>query len=227
MYRVNVELRRNRLFATPIAKTGFSSDPASMYVWCYKGSQTFNHLMLAGILLAVLVVCLFPVWPRWGKLGALALAAFTLVALVGSIFARWLLWLVCWLFGYDVWFLPNVFGVGESYAELFLPWWSVEPAPKGDRVYRAATLVAIAAFAYWVYTQPTKFDAFIAIQKEFVTDLCVHPPPSPAAVHVRLPQGCVRDCRQGRCHAMLHSPWAWLLRWGWCSICLPHIAEWR
>ena len=115
MYRVHVSPVRGRLHATPLDKSGFSTDKAAMYAWSYAGSQTFNHVLLALLLVAVIIICLFPVWPRWGKLGALIVCASLLIFLLVFIFGRLLLWWTTWMLGYEVWILPNVFDEAESY----------------------------------------------------------------------------------------------------------------
>ena len=114
MYRVAVRATPKQIFCQPTGQKGFALDGKAVYVWAFKGSQTFNHVMLASILLVILVCCLFPIWPRWAKLGALAVSAGLLVLLLGSILFRALLGYGTWMLGYEVWILPNVFDEAES-----------------------------------------------------------------------------------------------------------------
>lgn len=48
---------------------------------------------------------------------------------------------------------------------------SFEKSPSGQGIYRAAMVVAFAAFVYWAYSQPTEFDSLITAQKQFMHDL--------------------------------------------------------
>lgn len=48
---------------------------------------------------------------------------------------------------------------------------SFEKSPGGQGIYRAAMVVAFAAFVYWAYSQPTEFDNLMAAQKQFMHDL--------------------------------------------------------
>lgn len=47
----------------------------------------------------------------------------------------------------------------------------MEKSGAGQGLYRLAVLIALAAFTYWAYTQPTEFDDFVNAQKQFVADI--------------------------------------------------------
>jgi translocation protein SEC62 len=49
--------------------------------------------------------------------------------------------------------------------------YSFEKSPSGQGIYRAALVVAFAAFLYWAYSQPTEFDDLVKAQRQFMADL--------------------------------------------------------
>lgn len=143
----------------------FSPAVDAFYAWTYKGSQTWNHMLLGIILLIVLLGCLFPIWPRWAKLGALVVAAGLLALIVGLLLIRGLLAFVTWLVGYQLWIFPYVFEADD------FTLYSLEPTSKSDRWYRLAAILLIAGAGYWIYTQPDRFQAWVEAQQDFVTGL--------------------------------------------------------
>lgn len=63
--------------------------------------------------------------------------------------------------------------IREFRIESFKPFISFEPCEdfKETLIYRVAVVGVVAAFAYWVYTQPTELDEILVIQRKFVQDL--------------------------------------------------------
>lgn len=66
--------------------------------------------MTFGIIAAVLCFVLFPVWPFEIKYAIWLISLILLIVLVGLIVVRLVIYLICVIFGYDVWIFPNLMG---------------------------------------------------------------------------------------------------------------------
>lgn len=77
---------------------------------------------------------------------------------------------MCFL-GIDFWILPNFFADDLGFWDSFKPRYSFHfslEELKRSYLYRLTVLFVLLAFGYWVYTQPTEFDSFVANQRAFV-----------------------------------------------------------
>ncbi|KAF4713021.1 Translocation protein S62 [Perkinsus olseni] len=82
-----------------------------------------QYVLLAVVVTAVLLMCLFPVWPMWAKLAVwyltVAFSTFMTVLLV----IRMICYVALWAFGADFWIFPNLLdedlGVIESFQPLY------------------------------------------------------------------------------------------------------------
>lgn len=94
-----------------------------------------------------------------------------LVVMTVFLFVRFVLFLSVWVCGYEFWLLPRLFDDTLSFTESFKPGYSWEKVPEGQHWWRGAVVVALIAFFYWAYNQPTDFDTFLTVQKDFLDDL--------------------------------------------------------
>eukprot|EP00939_MAST-03C_sp_MAST-3C-sp1_P001084 g1084.t1 len=140
------------------------------YCWLYEGNKTWNNAFSAAIIAGFFLCCLFPIWPRFVKVGVWYCCVTFLLATLGFIVVRGAIFGLCWLAGYDVWVLPNVFDEELSVRDSFKPIISVEKAG-GKLTTRLGLLVALVLFSYWVYQQPTEFDGYVQAQRDFLDDL--------------------------------------------------------
>ncbi|KAF4658623.1 hypothetical protein FOL46_006888 [Perkinsus olseni] len=98
-------------------------DPKGLYIVEWEGSKTMQYVLLAVVITAVLLMCLFPVWPMWAKLAVwyltVAFSTFMTVLLV----IRMICYVALWAFGADFWIFPNLLdedlGVIESFQPLY------------------------------------------------------------------------------------------------------------
>ena len=84
-----------------------------------------------------------------------------LVVMTVFLFVRFVLFLSVWVCGYEFWLLPRLFDDTLSFTESFKPGYSWEKVPDGQHWWRGAVVVALVAFFYWAYNQPTDFDTFL------------------------------------------------------------------
>ena len=139
-----------------------------MYVWDHKESRTKLWLLL-GLLVAVSIgVCLFPVWPMWMKRGLHYILVTFLAFVAVFLVIRGLIFGFMWLFGYELWVLPNVLSDDE---DMFKPWVTFQKSDNVVMWHRGLALALLAVCAYWVVTQPTDFDRLVTAQKQFIEDL--------------------------------------------------------
>jgi len=121
-----------RIEREPRSKTLFphsapsSYDLDSYYIWLYQGSSMKPKLYAAGVLVAIMVVVMFPLWPENMRIGVwyLSMAA---LGFVGFLLATSLLRIV--LFGLTkvilspgIWLFPNLYADVGFFAS-FVPLW--------------------------------------------------------------------------------------------------------
>ena len=111
------------------------------------------------VILAVLMVVLFPIWPFSVKYGLWLISLVLLVILVGIIVFRLVLYVVCVIFNYHVWMFPNLF-YATGLMDSFIPVFEVA---KGDRSWfnifiRLFGISIFILFCLHVYLNPTFFD---------------------------------------------------------------------
>jgi len=162
-------LEKGVLKPTPAARQEFI--PGGYYTWIYEGNKTFSHFMTACLIIGFLLVTCFPIWPQFLKIWVWYCSVTLLIFMLGFISIRAFLFLCFWILGYEFWILPRLFDETLGFTESFVPGYSFEKATSGQLVYRIGILGAIMALLYWAYTQPTDFDTFIKVQRDFLDDL--------------------------------------------------------
>ena len=86
------------------------SDPnAKFYSFRFDTTISKKGTMI-GILIAVLLVVLFPIWPFSVKYAIWLISLYLLIFLVGLLVLRLVIYIVCVIIGVDVWILPNLLG---------------------------------------------------------------------------------------------------------------------
>lgn len=175
-------LKRNGMFVfrqVQDAKKGGGEDqlvfdPKARYFWVYSGDAwwaNFKLTLLAGLVLAL---CMFPLWPTFVRVGVWYLAVTLLLLLVGITFIQLTVFSVVWIFGYDLWILPNLWS-DEPVWELCKPLVTFQRS-QGSRhqhLMRLAAVGGILAIVYWGYNakQAGELDEFWGQQRQFVSDL--------------------------------------------------------
>lgn len=149
-------------------------DEKAFLVWKFEGSTRMRNLLLGVIVASFFGLVLFPVWPQSAKVGVWYLSMTLLLVLTGFILLRVLLFFALYGMGIDFWILPNFFADDLGFFESFRPVYTVSfgvEEIKKSWPYRVAVVACLAAAAYWVLTQPTEFDEFVASQRAFVDEL--------------------------------------------------------
>jgi len=146
----------------------------SFLVWNFEGSTGMRNLLLIIIVLAFFGLVLFPVWPQNAKVGVWYVSMTLLLVLLGFITVRLVLFFILYAVGIDFWILPNFFADDAGFWDSFRPVYSFHFSLqniKDSWQYRLAVVACVGAIVYWVYTQPTEFDEFVASQRAFVDEL--------------------------------------------------------
>lgn len=149
-------------------------DEKYFYVWNFEGSTGMRNLLLVVIVLAFFGLVLFPVWPQQAKVGVWYVSMTLLLALFGFICVRFVLFLFLYALGMDFWVLPNFFADDLGIVESFRPLYSFHLSKqnlKDTWPYRLAMCGLVVSLVYWIATQPTEFDEFVAQQRQFVDEL--------------------------------------------------------
>ena len=146
-------------------------DEAGYFTWIYEGDKTMSHLMTAALVLGFLFCVCFPIWPTFLRVFVWYLSVTLLLFIFFLITFRALLFLMVWIVGWEVWFLPNLFDESLGFVDSFKPLISCESTKPGQLPYRLGVGVAFFSFCYWAVTQPSEFDGFVAAQGDFLKDL--------------------------------------------------------
>ncbi|RLN93474.1 hypothetical protein BBJ28_00003355, partial [Nothophytophthora sp. Chile5] len=137
----------------------------------YEGSKTLRNIMTALLIIGFLVITCFPIWPQWAKVALWYMSVTFLIFIAIFVVVRLFIFFVLWMIGYEYWLLPNIFDDNLSVADSFVPLYSLQATGASERIYRLVALVAFAAFCVWVKNQPTDFDDYMELTKQFTDDI--------------------------------------------------------
>jgi hypothetical protein len=155
--------------------------PANKYVFEVEGKESrvryfFNVVdgwasyKMFGAILSILAMCMYQVWPPIVRTGVWWIAVtFLLLTLIITIL-QLVIFMVCWPFGYSVWFVPG-FWVENSPYKMFFPVYTIEKVSSGQMYLRLLMAVVLIAAGVWAYHAPTEVQALIDTQKQMVEDL--------------------------------------------------------
>lgn len=146
-------------------------DESGYFTWIYEGNKTKTHLMTAGLVVGFLFCVCFPIWPTFLRVFVWYMSVTLLLFIFFLITSRAMLFLMVWIVGWEMWFLPNLFDESLGFVDSFKPVISCEPTLPGQLPYRLGVGVAFFSFCYWAVTQPSEFDGFVAAQGDFLKDL--------------------------------------------------------
>ncbi len=146
-------------------------DESGYFTWVYEGDKTMSHLMTAGLVIGFLFCVCFPIWPTFLRVFVWYLSVSLLLFIFFLITSRGFLFLMVWIVGWELWFLPNLFDESLGFYDSFKPLISCESTKPGQLPYRLGVGVAFFSFCYWAVTQPSEFDGFVAAQGDFLKDL--------------------------------------------------------
>lgn len=93
-------------------------DEERMYSWDIDTEDTWGNILLLVFVGCVIGICLLPVWPSFLKLTLYYILLAYMIIFLGVLGVRYLLWFICWPFGYSVWIFPRLnddVGLKESF----------------------------------------------------------------------------------------------------------------
>ncbi|TMW63118.1 hypothetical protein Poli38472_002059 [Pythium oligandrum] len=160
---------RNRKLLTPSRNHEFAFD--GYYTWMYEGSKTLRNIMTALLIIGFLVITCFPIWPQWAKVALWYCSVTFLIFIAVFVVVRLFLFFVLWMAGYEYWLLPNIFDDNLGVADSFKPFHAIRPTDESERKYRLIGVLVFAAFCVWVKNQPTDFDDYMELTKQFTDDI--------------------------------------------------------
>lgn len=137
------------------------------YIWRVEESSAYGGLMLTLVVLLVLAMCLHSVWPPFVRTIIWYISVTFLIALVAASVLQLVVFALCWLVGWEVWILPNLWGDGNP----LLPVYTVAKATTSAIWSRILLVCCFAALMVWAYQQPSEVQAFFDTQKQIVEDL--------------------------------------------------------
>ncbi|KDO26505.1 hypothetical protein SPRG_07908 [Saprolegnia parasitica CBS 223.65] len=94
-----------------------------------------------------------------------------LIVIIVFCIVRLFAFFILWLAGIEFWFLPNIFDDNLGVIDSFKPLYSLRKTDPSETKYRALALLAFIGFCIWVAQQPTDFDEYMALTKQFTDDV--------------------------------------------------------
>ncbi|OQR90378.1 Non-selective Cation Channel-2 (NSCC2) Family [Achlya hypogyna] len=160
---------KNKKLLQPSQSHEFTAD--GFYTWMYEGPKTFRNFLTAALIVGFTGLVCYPIWPQWSKIGVWYLSVTFLIVIVVFCIVRLIAFFLLWLAGIEFWFLPNIFDDNLGVVDSFKPLYSLRKTDPSETKYRAIALVAFIAFCVWVAQQPTDFDEYMALTKQFTDDV--------------------------------------------------------
>ena len=109
-----------------------------------------------GIIFLVLFLVLFPIWPFELKYGIWLISFYLLIFLVGLIVLRLAIFIICIIFGYNVWIFPNLFS-DQGFLDSFKPIFYSQKWDKNwyNGLIRVFVVSSLVAYGCYLYLNPT------------------------------------------------------------------------
>lgn len=160
---------QNRRVLQPSSNHDFVSE--GYYTWMYDGPKTIRNIMTFLLIVTFLTCTCFPIWPDWAKVAIWYLSVTFLIFVFVFCVIRLFIFFILWMIGYDFWIYPNIFDDDLGVVDSFKPLYSFRSTEKAERIYRIVGTVAFIVFCVWIKNQPTEFDEYIALTKQFTDDI--------------------------------------------------------
>lgn len=96
-------------------------DKTSFYILVYERNKKLQYAMLIGLIIIVLICCMFPVWPLKLKLSLWFISVVLMTLISAIIVGRLVSFFFFWFFGVDYWIFPNLFDEDCNVIESFYP----------------------------------------------------------------------------------------------------------
>ncbi|CAK4105581.1 unnamed protein product [Aphanomyces euteiches] len=159
----------NKKFLKPAKDTEFVAD--GYYTWMYDGPTTFRNFLTTLLIIGFTGLVCYPIWPQSVKVVvwycSVTFLIFIFVFCIVRLFAFFILWLV----GIEFWFLPNIFDDNLGVVDSFKPLYSLRNTDPSERKYRAIAFVLFLLMCIWIAQQPTDFDEYMELTKQFTDDI--------------------------------------------------------
>jgi translocation protein SEC62 len=161
---------KNKKLLTPLHRNhDFVLD--GYYTWMYDGPKTIRHILTTLLIVGFLCLVCFPLWPQAAKVGVWYMSVTFLIFMTVFSTVRMIIFFIMWLCGYDFWILPNIFDDNLGVIESFRPRYSFVKTEDSERIYRVVGFIAFTAFCVYIMNQPTDFDEYLEITRQFTEDM--------------------------------------------------------
>jgi hypothetical protein len=147
----------------------FGTGRNDRYYWLVEeGGGLSAGLVLTLILLLVFAMTLQSIWPPVVRTAIWYVAVTILLVIAGLTVLQLVVFSVCWLVGWEVWIVPNLWGEGYN---PFAPLYSVQRSEGSAVIPRLALAGIIVAMFAWAYQQPSEVQAIFDTQRQIIDDL--------------------------------------------------------
>ncbi|OQS01796.1 Non-selective Cation Channel-2 (NSCC2) Family [Thraustotheca clavata] len=160
---------KNKKLLQPSQSHEFTTD--GFYTWMYDGPKTLRNFLTAALIIGFTGLVCYPIWPQWSKVCVWYMSVTFLIVIIVFCIVRLIAFFFLWLAGIEFWFLPNIFDDNLGVIDSFKPLYSLRKTDPSETKYRLIGLIAFIAFCVWVAQQPTDFDEYMALTKQFTDDV--------------------------------------------------------
>jgi len=124
---LNPETSNNRPTKLKPTNSGaFQPTNATFYAITWEGSKTFQHVMMALVIVGTLCVTMYNAWPIWAKVGSWYCAVSLIGAFSLLLVVRLFAYVALWCIGIEFWIFPNLDDADLGLLDGFKPVYSFE-----------------------------------------------------------------------------------------------------
>ncbi|KNB43430.1 hypothetical protein JH06_2732 [Blastocystis sp. subtype 4] len=116
-----------------------------VYSWDYDGPAGMRYLKIAITIAALIAIPTYRIWPVFLQRIVMRTTLAITIGLIALEIVRFLLFLVCRLFGYSIWIFPDLDRDDKGLFGVFYPLISVEKLNDGRNKYRYTILAILVA----------------------------------------------------------------------------------
>ena len=146
----------------------FKFDPSYYYVLNIYRSKSMIYFYLFLIIFFILMYALMPVWPYCVKVGVWWVSFVLLCVILGIYAVRLIIYIFCFIFGYDVWVFPDIDDNKLGFFESFYRVVSVEK--RNEKWYTIVIRICLALFSAYIGFKVYKNPGIIDESKKLFID---------------------------------------------------------
>lgn len=158
---INPEMSNNRPTRLKPAegRQDFIPKNDTYYIIKWEGSKTFQHMMMALVIVGVLCCTMFSAWPIWAKVGVWYCTVSFCTFFAALLVVRLFCYVALWCIGIEFWIFPNLDDADLGILDSLKPFYSFERRRDGwFMLCLRLAAIAVAGTSSWQIAQSYSFN---------------------------------------------------------------------